>query len=255
MDTPTIYASLQSRAVMITGGATGIGAALVAGFAAQGCRVGFVDIDAASAQKLCTQIEAASMPPPWFREVDVTNVADLKAAVTDFAAAAGRLDVLVSNVANDARHDPLTFDELAWRKCLAVNLDSAFFLMQAGVPAMKKTGGGSIIIFSSINPVLGLPDMPGYVAAKAGLIGLARSSARQFGPDNIRVNTIMPGWVVTDRQLELWLTPEAEASWFDHVSLKRRIRPIDVAKLAVFLASDDSAMITGQQFVIDAGRI
>jgi NAD(P)-dependent dehydrogenase (short-subunit alcohol dehydrogenase family) len=241
------YPSLRGRPVMITGGAAGIGAAMVRAFAGQGAITGFIDYDGKAGEALAAETGV------WFREVDVTDVARLKAAIADFAAASGSLGVLVNNVANDTRHDPATTDEAAWRACLAVNLDAAFFASQAAIPLMRSAGG-SIINFSSINAVTGPPGMPGYVAAKSALLGLTKALAREYGPEGVRVNSILPGWVVTERQLRLWLTPEAEASWMKDVPLKRRIMPEDVANLALFLGADDSAMITAQDFTIDGGR-
>lgn len=239
------YPSLRDKCVFITGGATGIGAELVRAFAAQGARVSFIDIDAASGFALSGETAT------HFQQVDVTDVAALKLSL----AAAGRIDVLINNVANDARHDPLAVTEDYWRRCMAVNIDAAFFASQAAIPGMQAQGGGAIINFGSINALLGPEGMPGYVTAKAGLIGMTKALARQYGVDHIRVNAILPGWVVTDRQLETWLTPEAEAAWSELVAIKDRILPPDAASLALFLAADDSRMITGQKFIIDAGRV
>jgi NAD(P)-dependent dehydrogenase (short-subunit alcohol dehydrogenase family) len=249
------YPSLRGRVVMVTGGASGIGAAMVRAFVEQGATVGFVDRDAVAAGKLLQDLQGADAgrPTAWFGKLDVTDVAALKAAVADFAARSGSLDVLVNNVADDMRHDPAMTTVDAWRAGMAVNLDAAFFATQAAIPLMKGRGG-TIVNLGSINALTGPPDMPGYVAAKSALLGLTKALARQYGPDNVRVNCILPGWVVTDRQLDLWLTPEAEAEWMKGVALQRRIMPADVARLALFLASDDSAMITGQHFVIDGGR-
>lgn len=246
------YPSLRSRQVFITGGATGIGAALVKAFAMQGARVGFVDIAADAGKALCDQVAASGMARPWFKSLDVMHTGDLAAAITAFTAEAGGLAVLVNNVADDTRHDPLDTTPEAWRAALAVNLDAAFFATQAAIPLMG--GEGAVINFSSINALTGPPRMPAYVAAKSALLGLTKALAREFGPAGVRVNAILPGWVVTERQLKLWLTPEAEAEWMKDVPLKRRILPEDVARLALFLAADDSAMITGQSFVIDGGR-
>ena len=243
------YPSLAGRRVFITGGATGIGAALVTAFAAQGAVVGHVDLAADAAAALAERLAAA----PWFRALDVTDTPALQAAIADFAAATGGLDVLINNVANDSRHDPLAVDEARWRGLMAVNLDCGFFATQAAIRLMPA--GGSIINFSSINALLGPAGMPAYVAAKSAIVGLTKALARQYGPDAIRVNAILPGWVVTQRQLDLWLTPEAEAEWMSQVALKQRILPEDVANLALFLAADDSRMITGQALVIDGGRV
>lgn len=249
------YPSLRGRKIFITGGATGIGAAMVEAFAAQGARVGHLDLAVEAAETLADKVAASGSKRPWFRKVDVTDAGALKAAIADFADANGGLDVLVNNVANDTRHDPLAMTEEGWRACMAVNLDCAFFASQRAVELMRSGGGGAIINFSSINALLGPSEMPGYVAAKAGLLGLTKAFARHYGVDGIRVNTILPGWVVTQRQLDLWLTEEAEAAWMDQVCLKRRIEPVDAANLALFLAADDSRMITNQHFVIDGGRV
>lgn len=249
------YPSLRGRRVFITGGATGIGAAMVEAYSAQGARVGHLDLAVDAAKALSDQLVDAGLDRPWFRRVDVTDAAALKGAISDFASEAGGFDVLVNNVANDTRHDPLAMTEEGWRACMAVNLDCAFFASQRAVELMRAGGGGAIINFSSINALLGPSEMPGYVAAKAGLLGLTKAFARHYGVDRIRVNTILPGWVVTQRQLDLWLTEEAEAAWMDQVCLKQRIEPVDAANLALFLASDDSRMITNQHFVIDGGRV
>lgn len=221
-------------------------------FAEQGARVGFVDIDEAAGKALALEVGGSSSPL-WFARTDVTDVGSLKTAVADFAAEAGGLSILVNNVGNDTRHDPATTGEAAWRQTLAVNLDAAFFASQAAIALMRRRSG-AVINISSINAITGPPQMPGYVAAKSALLGLTKALAREYGPDDVRVNCILPGWVVTDRQLKLWLTPEAEEAWMKDVPLKRRIMPDDVARLALFLASDDSAMITGQHFTIDGGR-
>ncbi len=250
------YPSLAGRRVFITGGATGIGAAMVAAFSEQEAVVGHLDLADQAAEALADQLQDAGRARPWFRRVDVTDTPALKQAIADFAADAGGFDVLVNNVANDTRHDPLALTEDGWRQCMAVNLDCAYFASQRAVELMRGSGaGGAIINFSSINALLGPSEMPGYVTAKAGLLGLTKAFARQCGIDRIRVNTILPGWVVTQRQLDLWLTEEAEAAWMDQVCLKQRIEPREAANLALFLASDDSRMITNQQFVIDGGRI
>lgn len=250
------YPSLSGRRVFITGGATGIGAAMVEAFSEQGAIVGHLDLAVDAAEALADRLETTGKARPWFARVDVTDASALKAAIADFAVAAGGFDVLVNNVANDTRHDPLETSEDSWRKCMAVNLDCAFFASQRAVELMRSVGkGGAIVNFSSINAVLGPEGMPGYVTAKAGLLGMTKALARQYGMDGIRVNTILPGWVVTQRQLDLWLTEDAEAAWMEQVCLKQRIEPRDAANLALFLASDDSRMITNQHFVIDGGRV
>ena len=242
------YPDLEGRVVFITGGASGIGAAFVEAFAGQGARVAFIDIDAEHGEAL------AKRPGAWFRRCDVTDVNALTSAVRAAASEFGALDVLINNVANDTRHEAEDLTEEAWRRNLAVNLDPALHAARAAYEVMLPVRRGVILNISSINALLAPAGMAAYVAAKAALLGLTKSLAREWGAANIRVNAISPGWVVTDRQLELWLTPEAEAEWMKQVALQRRIEPVDVANLALFLTSDSARMITGQNFVIDGGR-
>jgi NAD(P)-dependent dehydrogenase (short-subunit alcohol dehydrogenase family) len=243
------YPSLAGRVVFITGGAAGIGAALVGAFHGQGAKVGFVDRDEASGRAL-----AARLTGVWFETVDVRDAVALTASIHATEAALGPIRVLINNVADDTRHATLHTDAAAWRERLAVNLDPTFLAATAAQPEMAAAGGGSIINLASINALLGPADMAAYVAAKSAILGLTKALAREWGARNIRVNAISPGWVVTERQLALWLTPRAEADWARQTALPGRILPDDVARLALFLAADDSAMITGQNHVIDAGR-
>ena len=248
------YPSLRNRVVFVTGGATGIGAALVAAFADQRAHVGFLDIDAENGEKLAARLREQGLGPVHFSAVDVTDADALRAALALCAQALGPVQVLINNVADDTRHDPQTVTAESWRRCLAINLDAAFFAAQAVYGAMANAGSGTILNMGSINALLGPAQMPGYVTAKAGLIGMTKALARDYGAAGVRVNAILPGWVVTERQLQLWLTPEAEAEWMKHVALTQRIEADDVARLALFLAADDSAMITGQCVTIDGGR-
>ena len=184
----------------------------------------------------------------------MTDVPALQNAIQGAVSELGPLQALINNAANDNRHSPSEVTAQSWRDCMAINLDAAFFAAQAAAEIMQKQGSGSIINFSSINALLGPANMSGYVTAKAGLVGMTKALARDYGDSEIRVNAILPGWVVTDRQLQTWLTPEAEADWMKQVALKKRLQPVDVANLALFLAADDSRMITGQSFTIDGGR-
>lgn len=253
VDRYATYPSLSGKRVFVTGGATGIGAALVAAFCEQQADVGFVDIDQNSAIKLADEITARTGQRPWFEPVDVCQVTDLQDSIKRFCVERGGLDVLINNVSNDTRHDTLEVSPESWRACLAVNLDAAFFASQEGLRCMQQTGGGSVINLSSITALIGTVGMPGYTTSKAALLGLTKSLARQFGRDGIRVNAILPGWVVTERQLEHWLTPDVEEKWLDSTALNARIYPAEVARLALFLAADDSHMITNQHFIIDGG--
>ena len=243
------YPSLKDRTVFVTGGASGIGAAFVQAFHDQGAKVAFVDLDEAAGQALAGKLSAS-----WFRRCDVTDADALQATIRDAAAALGPITVLINNVANDTREVAAEVTPEAWRKGLAVNLDPAFIAAVAVYPMMKAAGGGSIVNVSSINALLGPGELPTYSAAKGAINSLSKSLAHAWGPDRIRVNALSPGWVVTPRQLELWLTPEAEAEWSKLVALKDRIMPEDIARAALFLGSDDSHMMTGQNMVVDAGR-
>ena len=254
MDASANYPSLREQCVFITGGATGIGAALVKAFTQQGARVAFVDIDVDAAASLVATVEKQQDAKPWFQAVDVTDAHALQQAIVKADTELGPLRVLVNNAANDMRHAPATVSPQSWRDCMAINLDAAFFAAQAASDLMIKRGGGSIINFSSINALLGPPNMPGYVTAKAGVIGLTKALARDYGTHKIRVNAILPGWVATERQLQTWLTPNEESLWMQQVALQERLLPEDVANLTLFLAAAESKMITGQSFTIDAGR-
>ena len=242
------YPSLRDRVVFVTGGASGIGASFVEQFHAQGAKVAFVDLQQDAGEALAAKLGA------WFRRCDVTDATALQAAIREAAAALGPITVLINNVANDSRHDAAAVTPGAWRQALAVNLDPVMIASAAVYPQMRDAGGGSIVNVSSINALWGPAHMPAYVAAKGAINSLSKGLAREWGPDSIRVNALSPGWVVTERQLELWLTPEAEAAWRDEVALKDRILPDDIARAALFLAAEDSRMVTGQNLVVDAGR-
>ena len=254
MATSASYPSLQGQCIFITGGATGIGAALVKAFAQQGANVAFVDIDVDSAKQLINEVESEQGPKLWYQATDVTNVQALQQAILDADAQLGPVGVLVNNAANDMRHAPADVTAQSWRDCMAINLDAAFFAAQAAAGLMTQRNSGSLINFSSINALLGPSNTPGYVTAKAGIIGLTKALARDYGPNGVRVNAILPGWVATERQLQTWLTPDEESRWMEQVALQERLLPEDVANLALFLAATESKMITGQSFTVDAGR-
>ncbi|MFC3069502.1 SDR family NAD(P)-dependent oxidoreductase [Phenylobacterium soli] len=244
------YPSLKDRVVFITGGASGIGATFVTSFHEQGAKVAFVDLKQADGDALMSKLGGNA----WFQTCDVTDADALQGAIAAAGKALGDVTVLINNVANDTRQVTAEMTPQAWRKDLAVNLDPVFIASHAVYPMMKRAGGGVIVNVSSINALLGPEKLAGYVAAKGGINSLSKTLAREWGVDGVRVNALSPGWVVTPRQLELWLTPEAEAEWMKQVALKTRILPEDIARLALFLASDDSRMITGQNIVIDGGR-
>lgn len=251
----TRYPSLEGRSVFITGGSTGIGAALVEAFSAQGAKVAFIDIDGEGARELCDRLVQNGFARPWFELCDVSDISALKRSIQNAAQAQGDISVLVNNAANDQRYDTRTMTEESWYRGLAVNLHPAFFAAQTVQPMMTALGGGSIINISSINVQFGPPNLASYITAKAGILGISKALATDYGLDNIRVNSILPGWVATPKQLEKWLTPEEETELMKRVCLKKRLEARDVANLALFLAADDSSMITSQEFIIDGGRI
>jgi NAD(P)-dependent dehydrogenase (short-subunit alcohol dehydrogenase family) len=244
-----VYPSLAGKVLFVTGGASGIGEHFVASFHAQGARVAFVDLDESAGQALAGRLGGA-----WFRRCDVTDAAALQAAVAAAGEALGPVTVLINNVANDTRGAAEAITPQSWRASLAVNLDPAMLAAAAVYPMMKAAGGGVILNVSSINALIGPADLAAYSAAKGAINVLSKSLARAWGADNIRVNALSPGWVVTERQLKLWLTPQAEAEWMRQTALQKRIMPDDIARLALFLAAEDSAMITGQNIVIDGGH-
>jgi len=250
----TQYKSLKNKVVFITGGASGIGASMVAAFVEQEAKVAFVDLNQNIAAKLIASLSSIATSNVWFKAIDVTKSEALQQAISEAANHFGRLDVLVNNVGNDSRQDIEQISAHNWHKCMQVNLDPAFFASQAVYNVMKRNASGSIINFSSIHALIGLQHMTAYATAKAGLMGMTKALSKEFGEHNIRVNAIVPGWVATDRQLSSWLTKKEEEKWMESMALKKRISPKDVANLALFLASDDSALITGQSMIIDGGR-
>ena len=250
--TTATYPSLRDRAVVISGGASGIGEALVRNFAAQGARVGFVDIAEEAGQRLADELNGAGHSVRFTR-CDITDTAAYKAAIVRFAELHGDARVLVNNAAHDQRHDWAEVTPEYWDERMAVNLKHSFFAIQAVAPGMIRAGGGSIINFSSISWMIMTPRIPIYETAKAAVHGLTRSMARELGKSAIRVNTITPGSVVTQRQLDLWLDPESMERIQDIQALGGQVMPDDVARMALFLAADDSAMISAQQFLVDAG--
>jgi NAD(P)-dependent dehydrogenase (short-subunit alcohol dehydrogenase family) len=249
------YPSLKDRAVFVSGGGSGIGASIVEHFAGQGAKVGFVDIDEPASTALVKKISAAGLPAPLFLKADVRDVKAYQAAIAEVAAKRGTITVLINNAARDDRHDLADVTPDFWDERIAVNLRHQFFAIQAVAPGMKAAGGGSIVNFSSISYHTMTARLSVYEAAKAAVIGLTRGLARDLGPDKIRLNAITPGWIMTQRQIDLWLTPEAEADLMKAQCLKEKVYPPDIARMALFLASDDSRLISAQNFVVDGGRM
>ena len=249
------YPSLRGRIVLVTGGATGIGESIVRHFARQGSKVAFLDIQDAPAQALVEALDAEGCTRPEYIHCDVTDVPALQAAVAHALANHGTVDVLVNNAANDQRHKIEDVTPEYWDQCVGLNLKPYFFTAQAVLPAMVAAGRGSIINLSSIAWMIPTTGMPVYVTAKAGIVGLTRTLAHEFGPRGIRVNAVLPGGIATEKQKKLVYTPEYKAKILASQALKRDILPDDVARLVLFLAADDSSAITNQSYVVDGGWV
>ena len=250
-----LYPSLKNRVVLITGGASGIGESFVTEFARQGSRVAFLDIQDEPARALVASLTAEGCPQPTYIHCDLTDLAALKAAVNQVISTHATIDVLVNNAANDQRHSSDEVTPEFWDRAMAINLRPHFFAAQAVTPAMRAAGRGSIINMSSIAWIIPNTNLAVYVAAKAAIVGLTRTLAHELGPHNIRVNAVLPGAIATERQKQLWYTPEYLANIFQNQSLKRQIEPAEVARLVLFLAADDSSAITNQSYIIDAGWV
>lgn len=243
------YPSLKDEAVVVTGGASGIGASIVEHFAEQGARVGFVDIDEQAGGVLAAKTGAA------FAACDLRNIQALRTAIACFERDNGPTLALINNAARDDRH---TIEEVTpefWDERMATNLRHQFFAAQAVLPAMRKRKRGSLINMGSISWRLALGGMPAYVTAKSAIEGLTRGLARDVGPDGVRANCLVPGWIMTERQIKLWLTPEGEADLMAKQCLKEKLYPPDIARMALWLAADDSRMVTAQSFVVDGGWV
>jgi NAD(P)-dependent dehydrogenase (short-subunit alcohol dehydrogenase family) len=247
-----IYPSLAGKRVVVTGGGSGIGAAIVEAFVRQNAKVFFLDIADADALALEARLGGAAEPPSYHR-CDLTQVDEIASTFARIEAAAGPVDVLVNNAANDDRHAPGAVTADYWDGRIAVNLRHHFFCAQAVAPGMRAAGGGVILNVGSISWHLALPDLSIYMTAKAGIEGLTRGLARDLGNANIRVNCIVPGAVNTPRQSQLWQTPESEAKLLAAQCLGKRIEPDHVASMALFLASDDAARCSGREYFVDAG--
>lgn len=246
------YPSLIDKRVVVTGGGSGIGAGLVAGFVAQGANVTFIDILDRESQQLVEGVHDGARHDPRFIHCDLTNVPALEAAMQNISSEMGGIDILVNNAANDDRHSIEDVTLEYWEDRMAVNMRHQFFAAKAVIPAMKAQGHGVIVNLGSISWHLGLEDLPIYQIAKAGIEGMTRALSRELGPHGIRVNTVVPGNVQTPRQMK-WYTPEGEREIVDAQCLKGRIQPEDVAALVLFLASDDARMCTAHSYWVDAG--
>ena len=249
------YGSLQGKRVFITGGGSGIGESLVAEFAAQGALVAFVDIAVEASEALCRRLAEAGLTAPIFRHCDITDIPSLQVVMAELADKLGDFDILVNNAANDQRHQAQDVTLEYWNERIAINQRPMFFTCQAVFEGMKRKGGGSIINVSSISWHMKSGGYPVYATTKAAVVGLTRGLARDFGAHNIRVNTVTPGWVMTQRQIDLWVDDAAEVEIKKSQCLPSKLMPQDIAAMVLFLASDDGAMCSSQEFIVDAGWV
>ena len=255
MTTSAVYPSLRDRVVFITGGASGIGAAIVEQFCEQGAKVSFVDIDATASEALADSIADRNLPRPRFIACDLKDITALQNAIGQVITSDGPITALINNAANDQRH---TLDEVTpeyFDDRIAVNRRHHFFTTQAVHGPMAEAGGGAIVNIGSVTWLIGQGGMPCYSASKAAIAGLTRSLARDLGPKNIRVNSVLPGWIMTKRQVDNWLTPEGEEELMQRQCLKRHLMPEDLAKVVLFFAADDSGICTNQNYIADGGWV
>jgi len=249
------YPSLRNRVIVISGGASGIGEALVEAFAVQNAQVVFLDIQDAVAEGLIRRINAAGHATPAYYPCDLTDIHTLEAVMSNVLDRFATIDVLVNNAGNDSRHSIEEVTSDYWDRSMAVNLKHQFFMAKAVIPAMKRAGRGSIINMSSIGWVIPSTRVPVYVTAKAAIVGMTRTLAHELGADNIRVNCVLPGAILTERQRKLWFTEAYKTEILSRQALKRMLLPEEVARLVLFLAAEDSSAITNQSYVIDGGWV
>lgn len=249
------YPSLQKRVVVVTGGASGIGEAIVEAFAMQHSQVIFLDVQNIAAEQLIQRLASAGATVPAFFHCDLTHVEALQSTLGMILERFGTVDVLVNNAGNDTRHSIEQVTSASWDQSIAINLKAQFFMAQGVIPTMQRAAHGSIINMSSIGWVIPSTNVPVYVTAKAAIVGMTRTLAHELGANNIRVNCVMPGAIETERQKRLWLTEPYKAEILGRQALKRMIGPEEVARLVLFLAADDSAAITNQSYVVDGGWV
>jgi D-xylose 1-dehydrogenase len=248
-----IYPSLKDRTVLVTGGGSGIGEAIVRQFVAQGSRVGFIDIDVNASKRLLASLPADANA--HFEQADLRDIDALRRAIAAVRGALGPITILINNAARDDRHAIEDVTPEYWDERFAVNLKHQFFSAQAVAPDMTQAGGGAIVNMGSVSWVIGQGNMPCYTTAKSGVQGLTRALARDLGPKNVRVNSILPGWIMTERQQDKWLTPAGEAELMLRQCLKRKLVPDDIARVVLFFAADDSGACTNQNYIADGGWV
>lgn len=253
-DAVATYPSLAERSVLVTGGGSGIGAEIVRQFARQGSKTAFIDIDRTASEALVGELGRERHPVAYY-DCDLTDIPALQRTLAQVATDQGPVTVLVNNAANDERHALEAVTPEFWDERYAVNLRHQFFAAQAVAAGMKEAGGGAIVNMGSVSWMMGEGGMPCYTSAKSAVLGLTRALARDLGPDNIRVVSVVPGWTMTQRQIDKWLTPEGEAELMKSQCLKRKLYPLDIARCVLFFASEEARGCTAQAYVVDAGRL
>jgi D-xylose 1-dehydrogenase len=249
-----IYPDLEGKTVLVTGGGSGIGEAVVRRFAMQKAKVAFIDIKEAESRALADEL-AGGGATVCFERADLTDIPALRAAIGRVKEALGPVQILVNNAAHDERHPTEEVTESYWDGRIAVNLKHQFFAAQAVLPDMRAARAGVILNFGSVSWMVGQGGMAAYTASKSAVIGLTRSLARDYGAFNIRVNAIAPGWIMTQRQVDLWLNPESEGELMQRQCLKRKLQPDEIARFTVFMASEEASACTNQHYVVDGGWV
>ena len=247
------YFDLENKKVFITGGGSGIGASLVEHFCEQQAEVYFIDINEESSNKLILECKNKKLTIPNFIKCDLLNIKELQNVISKIITEKGPIEILINNAANDERHNIEDVTEESWNDRININLRHYFFTVQSVREAMIKNKGGVIVNIGSASWMIGQGGMAAYTAAKSGVVGLTRSFARDLGEYNIRVNSVVPGWTITERQIEKWLTPESEADMMKKQCIKKRLMPSDIAKAVLFFSSDQSSGCTNQSYVVDNG--
>lgn len=248
------YSDLRDKVVLVTGGGSGIGEHIVREFARQQARVAFMDVAIEPSRRLARTLAGEGMSVD-FEPCDLTDIPALRKSIAAIVSRLGPVQVLVNNAAHDERHATDAVTEEIWDSRLAVNLKHQFFCAQAVLSGMQAAGAGNIVNLGSTSWMVGQGGMAAYTASKSGVLGLTRSLARDYGKYGIRVNAVAPGWIMTQRQLDKWLTPESEAELMARQCLKRKLQPVEIARFIVFLASDEASACTNQQYVVDGGWV
>jgi|TARA_Y100000746_G_scaffold194060_1_gene175201 NAD(P)-dependent dehydrogenase (short-subunit alcohol dehydrogenase family) len=247
------YFDLENKRVFITGGGSGIGASIVEHFCEQNAEVYFIDINENDSNKLVSECKNKKLSVPNFIKCNLLNIKKLQSTISKIISEKGPIEILINNAANDERHKIEDVTEEFWNDRMNINLRHYFFTVQSVREAMIKNNGGVIVNIGSASWMIGQGGMAAYTAAKSGVVGLTRSFARDLGEYNIRVNSVVPGWTITKRQIEKWLTPESEAEMMKKQCIKKRLMPSDIAKAVLFFSSNQSSGCTNQSYVVDNG--